>query len=500
MSTTVAVPNPAEALPPAKKRDPLDVPLSEKIAIGSALFLALLVLLLATSSSRIRYWIFGTYDSSLLSEPIALVSSFSGRCERKPSEAFVYDPVTSNQSLYVDDTIVSGPGSECVFVLRPDLEIRMGADSLLKLTREMALASFDFSQLSGGDGKIKIRKTDEDWSARFKAVGGVPKAVFVPKPIETYAVSTKPVVAAPIVTPTPSPAAVPSSVPFVKSAIAWNSPAKSGSIHPTAAQARAGKVITQIRFKMEKPLPGASLEVVSDGAGRGAKGVIQPIPPSADGSVNLPVAFTKPGFYVTRILDAQKRVVGENRITVLAGAEGALKLLDPTWIPQIRLHWEKVPAKHYRVRITTAEGKPITSTQVTEPSVLFPEFDPLLQYDYKIAALLPSGFELESRVQRVKFKIPPPVVREPKEKETVYLEKGKKSLVSWNRTDRTNSYLLEIASDSKFQVVIFAKTVLINFSELYVVKPGNYFARVSSNTAYGKAIIGPVRNFTVKVR
>ncbi|MBL7715732.1 MAG: hypothetical protein JNL01_09715 [Bdellovibrionales bacterium] len=480
----------------APEKDPLGVPLYEKIAIGVALFLALMVLLLSTSSQRIRYWIFGTYDASLMSEPIALVSSFTGRCERKPSENFVYDAVTPNQSLYIDDTIVSGPQSECVFVLKPDLEIRMGPDSLLKLTREMALASFDFSQLSGGDGKIKIKKTQEDWSTKFKAVATVPKVVAPPKPIETFSVTKAPPVpvqVAPSATPSPS------VLPFVKSNIQWLVPPKAGSVKPTAAQARAGKVVTQIRFKLEKALPGSMLEIVAD-TGANAKGVLQPIQSAADGSATVPVAFAKPGYYVTRVLDSQKRVVGENRITVQAAAENALKLLDPTWIPQIRLHWEQVPAKHYKVRITTAQGAPVTSTQVTEPSVLFPEFDPLSQYDYKIAAVLRSGFELESPTQRVKFKIPPPVVREPKEGEVVTLEKGKKSLVTWNTTDRTKSYLLEIASDPKFQMVMFAKTVLINFSELYVIQPGNYYARVSSNTAYGKAIIGPVRNFKVKVK
>lgn len=506
------------------KRD-LKEPLAERIVLIAGVLLALVTAIGSQYSSKLRYMLFGTGEDAFLSQPVGAVTQISGRCERKARDEFSFEAMQSSQPLYVEDTIVSGTGSTCVLVLVGDMTVELGPDSLVRLSRALVLPGADGTAALSLQKGAKVRKSDasELEALKFVLKSAPPlippaprtSAPSIPKSISAVPtlVSTKsparpaPRVFDPAAVPTilskdtvvPPPPVVAEQVPTIPATARWKVDLAS---QPVAL--RGGRPVIDVKFAPppavagEPPQPKAEFIELVQPNGK----VVSRKKAGSDARGKVDFEAPAPGVFRVRILGENGTKLAENSVTVPRDLTGlkldAIKKVKPAPI----LNWEKLPdAKTYRVVVEDAKtGKLIADkTGLKNTALAFTGIQPSRTYRYRVYAETNAGFRIASPTVPLEYEFSPAEIKWPAHDDQIKLVKGKRQLISWNRTDRTQSYVLEIATEEGFQKVIFQKPAVLNFAELLVFRKGTYYARVRCFTDYGKIFIGPTRRFSIDV-
>ena len=101
---------------------------------------------------------------------------------------------------------------------------------------------------------------------------------------------------------------------------------------------------------------------------------------------------------------------------------------------------------------------------------------------YQIKSSLSNGFEVSSPVQQFIFDFQPPKPVVPEDHAVMskaeLSNEGDGILFTWQKTNFTEGYVLEIAKDRQFSNKILEKVQKDNFFVFKAVRPGKYYWRV----------------------
>lgn len=162
----------------------------------------------------------------------------------------------------------------------------------------------------------------------------------------------------------------------------------------------------------------------------------------------------------------------------------------------IVLRWKPyAQAENYRVWVAKESNSrtPLLQKTVGENEYVFNK-DKVYsgRFVYKVSVDLPSGFTVTSKVRPFIFNFLPPILVVPGDKavfsKQANLEKGTNILLTWQKTNFTDAYELEIGEDSDFTRIHFRKKMKQNYFIFDPLKPGKYWWRVRS---YSKDVLSP---------
>jgi hypothetical protein len=119
---------------------------------------------------------------------------------------------------------------------------------------------------------------------------------------------------------------------------------------------------------------------------------------------------------------------------------------------------------------------------------------------YKITANLPLGFRVNSKVTPFSFEFMPPIPVIPSHQATITPKKPDdlSVLLTWQKTNFTESYEIQAATDTEFTNPFFTKKLTENFYILKVPKPGKVYWRVKG---YANGVVSPpsdIAEFTLE--
>ena len=172
----------------------------------------------------------------------------------------------------------------------------------------------------------------------------------------------------------------------------------------------------------------------------------------------------------------------------------------------ITLEWEKYSiAKEYKVTIATSpsEQKPLLEKNLTTERFTFNK-DKVLSGDifYKIVSHLDTGFNVSSGFQKFSFRFDPPNLAVPKENfvisKAALSNEGNRIMLTWQHTNFTQFYEVEIAKDAAFKSIYARKTQKENFFIFPRPLVGKYWWHVRSQAKDFWSPMSPAR--TIEVR
>lgn len=171
----------------------------------------------------------------------------------------------------------------------------------------------------------------------------------------------------------------------------------------------------------------------------------------------------------------------------------------------IVLRWEQYPQlNQYRIWF----GKsPTSNTALLERTVDKPEFSFNKkkiftgQVYYKVTGKLPNGFIVSSGVQKFTFNFLPPVQMTPEDNANLELRslrrEGNRILFTWQKTNFTAGYEIEIAKDPKFTQLFLKRALKENYFVLPAPAEGQYWWRVRG---FSKELSSPMSSsFNFKI-
>ena len=173
---------------------------------------------------------------------------------------------------------------------------------------------------------------------------------------------------------------------------------------------------------------------------------------------------------------------------------------------KITLRWEPYPGvKKYKVNLL-ANADSTQALQTREVSS--PEYE--LNKDkvysgrifYKVDAELKSGFIVSADPEPFVFNFLPPLLVMPKAQESfsVAALRTKKSQVifTWQKTNFTDAYLFQIASDPEFKTLLVSQKLPENFYVLKRLVPATYYWRVQAFSLTFSSAMSPPNEFILR--
>jgi hypothetical protein len=153
---------------------------------------------------------------------------------------------------------------------------------------------------------------------------------------------------------------------------------------------------------------------------------------------------------------------------------------------EIKLNWEEIPGvEEYKLWVSKS---PHAKKALLERSV--PSGSHILnknkvfagEFYYKVSALTKAGACFNSQMEKFSFKFAPPLPVLPNDKQIIQSSKLKnntqKVIMTWEKTNFTKFYEIEIAQDAQFQKVVFKKVLRENFLVFTFPSAGEYWWRV----------------------
>jgi hypothetical protein len=158
----------------------------------------------------------------------------------------------------------------------------------------------------------------------------------------------------------------------------------------------------------------------------------------------------------------------------------------------ITFRWKPYPgAEKYRVWLAKSEKatKPLRESMVTDAQFSFNKdvvFNGLVYY--RIFAVLPSGFTPRSETVPFSFTFLPPNPTQPVDQSVISdaTLTNRSVLFTWQKTNFTEEYEIEIATDSEFTNVAYKHKLTDNFLLVPLKNLGTYWWRVRS---YSKSLV-----------
>ena len=490
------------------------------------------------SNISIRGYLLGWEQQEGKTEPVGTLYSRAGSVLRQSSNETEFKTIEHDAQLYNYDNLVTGPESKATILLDDGSTIELAENTMVRLAFESRLSLQGIARaanvevvtgnvtgqakaaeivLKTRDRVVAIRKdkqqTIEVAAAPLKkAISKVQPSptptrksffnFFEPKPAATVVPSPRPVgVPSPSATPlmklSPSPSPIPSpSVSAVAVKIEFVSPIPGTRISIDTGSQDPEKTIT-LQWTMA-PLGKEFRTVLKDDRGEelfDKNMVITTDKMSAD------VKLERPGMY-----DWEVRCVdcGESKGSVartrfyLEPEYQAIETLPPLVGGKtttsnaynsdqkgfaVTLRWKPYPhSKKYIVRIAkSATSKKALLEKTVENALYVFNKDKIFtgKVFYSVRSILSSGFIVRSDVQPFIFSFLPPQLVIP-EYGAVVSRSEMSTLVTWQKTNFTESYEIEVATDKEFNNVVLKKKIVENFFVLDLPPPGKYYWHVRS--------------------
>lgn len=233
-----------------------------------------------------------------------------------------------------------------------------------------------------------------------------------------------------------------------------------------------------------------------------------------------------PGPYVWEILDekggrfpnatrnrgeievAKKLDVIQIAAPLIAGRRSYSNRIDrePIQNFEIKLEWKAVPGvKKYEVHFSKApvptERDPKVTTDTNEYIFSKNQILSGVRY-YRVSATLENGYVVQSPMQKLTFQFLPPSLVVPEggsvvSKRALLKEDQNRILFTWQKTNFTLAYEIEVAKDQEFQAVLIKKKLLDNYFVYTNPNTGQYFWRVRSISKDIASQMSPPQQFTV---
>jgi hypothetical protein len=428
--------------------------------------------------------------------PVGRVSLLQGGLRRQFSGEAEFKGIDRDESLYDEDTLVTGPDSTATLVLDDGSTIELAPNTMVRLHFLTRLTLGGISRAASVDvvaGDIKNKGSDDTRLVVHKAARPivVAKVIPVPKP--------------------PPPPIDPEQLIAVK---------KVDLIAPRQGTQLALDKGTQV---LEKPVsftwhvtpPNRAVEVTlfklaSRAPGAPRTEVFRQVVADKDGQGTVDWKLSSPGYYEWQLRDSKgKPIPGARRSSALFWLDPDFEGIDPLEPLvggealsssklngrqlknfDITLRWKPFPgADKYRIAIRTrpTDPRPVLEKTVAQPQYLFNKNKVYNgEIYYQIQSSLRSGFVAHSPVKPFVFSFLAPVPVTPLNHARISADElaneGDSVLITWQKTNFTDYYDLEIAKDPDFKAMAVKERLKENFYVFRSPPPARYYWRVRSST------------------
>ncbi len=414
-------------------------------------------------------------------ERVGMVGDKAGNLRRQITGEAEFKTIELRAVLYNNDTVVTGPDSRTKIVLDDQSTIALDANTMIRLAFESRFSLSGISRdsiiqvISGrvsGESKTKkiILKTREKEIVLEKnqkeVVQVAPPPPVVPK------VSPRPA-PAPIATPSPSP--TPSPTPaIIPLQITLLSPTEGQTLKVDTGSAKPEKMI---EFSFTATPVQSALEIsLSRVEGDSKKEVFREELKLQNANGMKRWVAHSPGTYEWEVHRLKGEESAKGHFTILPEFAG-IALQEPlvggvvARSKRIRgnrlrnfdltLRWNPYQeAKEYLIRVSNAAGKVLVEKNTETTRYEFNKNKILLgTIFYSIEAKLENGFVVQSAKKEFTFSFFPPMLTQPDDKAQL---KGR-ALLTWQKTNFTDSYILEVATDRDFKNKVLEKEQKENF-------------------------------------
>lgn len=460
---------------------------TERFVLVFAFFLMAAVVGLYATNVSFRHYFFKTADSELFSMPIGKAVAVQGSVQRERAMDTEFNTLANKDTLYPNDTIMTGKESGTILEFEDGSKIEMSANSLVKLAFD-----FDFSLAA------LIPK-------RFAAVVRVPKAAPVKvkavtkagAPVKVYAKEEK----APVTVAPPPPAPVPTVAPLALSEFA---PQPAAKIDFTAEELRNGRKAVLLSARANRKADALTAHLFD--AKTGAEIIAAPMV-TADATVENPyyaasVELKSAGEHNWEVHEGgntpEKKVLAKNWFVVNPVVPAIQPLPTPSLDNRMKaligkkafagftLQWkpflDKAP---YRVTVFDAKTrKPETSLEIDSEKAVYGKGVPRFSRMYYVVEQnAGNGFTAVSREEGFGLDFLSPLPTVPARNAAIPLSSltgsPKKIFFTWTKTAFTQTYDFELSSDPKFgKPDIRVEKIKDNFLIVTSPKVGSYQWRV----------------------
>lgn len=495
------------------------------VALGGVLFAVSFTLYL--SDIPLRKYLLG-WQEEASGQRVASVENKMGTLRRRTMSESEFTPLELRATLFNGDTLVTGNESSATVLLDDGSRIQLGPNTMIRMAFEYHLSLGGVSRAAAvdvvvgqvsGESKVQtvtlrsktevIALTREAPQRRIKVEKPKPVPVVPLPPVPTGIPTLKKAEEIAAATPTPTPTPTPTKIPSPTVKIAALSP-REGEVlflekgsrlpeRPTALEWSITGPATQFRVILKKLPENSDVadKIVAAESGRAvfshilkAPGAYEWIVTSALGDVDSnrigSYRFSLAPDY--QAIELQTPLVAGRTVSSNRVQEELLQDFDITfrWSPY-------ETAKQYRIRLwNQSDTKKAPDFEQVVNENRFQLTKAKMSKDklyYQVSSNLPSGFTVESDLGNFSFDFMPPTLSSPKNRQSftrASLQSTEDSLLlTWKKTNFTEAYQIEIASNTEFKSPIVARKIKENFYILKGLKTGRYFWRVTSHAKNG---------------
>ncbi len=519
-----------------KNQEKLQLKKWEKVLITFSFCVSIASVFLYVSGLPVQFFLKNVFEIEL--KEVGKVQEKTGTLRQQIAGDVVFQTVEKLTPVHNQDILVTSEEGAATIVFEDGSSFDMGASSMIQISYETELTLSGIvraPQVKVVKGRVTAKTLGSRISFKTKT-----RTVLVPanskeiiaavnEPEEVKASPTPEVSPSPSPTMTVSETSTPTPSPSIS-----ETPTPSPSPSPTQTQTYVAEEMTVTKLRLSSPSDGEKLKI-SDGSkiaekvvnfkwnisppntkilltiwkleSGGKKEVFKTIARPNKGFGSYQWTAKNPGVYEwqlgeevspipTRIkrknsftilpdfqsIEAQDPLVGGKKIASNTLQDKALKNFD------IVFKWSRFPnVKKYKILVSNSETskKVLLEREVTETEY---HFNKGKVYDgkvfFKVIAELENGFIVESKYKPFVFNFLPPILVVPDNKTIIAMGSiagvGKGILITWQKTNFTENYEIEIAQDLEFKNIIFKKKLVENYLIFKPEKAGKYWWRTRS--------------------
>lgn len=425
------------------------------------------------SDFSIRRFLGGKEANSFLNTPIGHVEALRGDVQRQRAKDYEFRDVSTNESLYPNDTIMTGVDSGVTIVIKDGEKFKLSPNSLVKLV-------FDYDFSSGGVvQKLKIKTL----------------TVSKPKTLIKRNVVLPKVVLRPVKEPPPPPKkeVVIHAVPIT--------PKKNASFSFNTAEYKSGGKNIKIEFSSDHSIPNPKLQVFLKRLNGQSRELGFVVPKMTELNGEAIVKVSEPGEYTWRLQGGETRVstlieskfavdryiemiellptIGEDNQLEGSATKKEFKGLTIQWRPVEGLG-------PYKVKVMVPSQKKVVLQKEMSKTRLLLSGTKVQKgkWNYIIQRSLRKGFIARSKVGSFGFEFLAPKLVAPAESKIFDKNSLSKTLdnifFTWTKTNYTDAYQFELASDPEFRSILTKHRGKDNVKALEAPADGKYYWRVRS--------------------
>lgn len=471
-----------------------------------------------TNEISLRKKLFGWQDETALDQ-VGLLSSGTGLIRRKTTTGRSFALISSNAQLYNLDTIVTGPAASARITMSDGSEIELGPKTMIKLEFESNLSLQGISRTATVNvvsGKVQGRSKKQKIILKSKNKTIELTKEKAPQAVEAkVAQPTLPIRVAQISKEIQEETEAQVKAPPVKAPVFKTLT----SIQPISPRRNASLTLPSFSEKLEKevlfkwktrPRDGKVQFILKRRTKKTEEILIDEVIDSVEGQGEWTQTLTRPGSYSWELKDPvaepKKAKRTFQRFVLRPTYEGLKvrpplvggKVLDSNRLQQqllkdfdITLRWKanwESENERYRVNLykSAQSKKPIFTKVVSKSSYVLNKNKVFSgQIFYEVLTNRKNGFIASSGRHNFQFSFLPPSLVNPKDSQKVslnqlYERNSGRLIFTWGKTNFTQSYRFELASDAQFKKIVVARELKENLILVEIPQTGRYWWRVRS--------------------